>query len=183
MSDGQKKHQEGELASSLSSKIDNAISRFGEGLSWLNLVLVLVILLQVILRYVFGMGQIFLEEAQWHLYAVLVMCGISYGVATDSHIRMDLLHRNFSPLKREWVEVFGLIFFVIPFALVLTLKGIDLVDGSWRVNEGSPSPEGLPWRWAIKSVLPFSMFLYLLAAVSRLIRSLSAIYKIRQSTR
>lgn len=164
----------------LSRVVDKIIIRLGEGIAWLNLVLVFVILTQVILRYVFGMGQIFLEETQWHLYAVLVMFGVSYGTSTDSHIRMDLLHRNYSERKREWVELFGLVFFLIPFTLILMLKGIDLVESSWRVNEGSPSPGGLPWRWAIKAVLPVSMFLYFVAAVSRIIRSVAVLLRIKR---
>jgi TRAP-type mannitol/chloroaromatic compound transport system permease small subunit len=151
--------------------VDNFIRAIGHGISWLSIVLIVVILLQIILRYVFGMGQIFLEEAQWHLYAVVVMFGVSYGVVEDTHIRMDLIYGGLSHRKKEWIEIFAQVFFVMPFAMILFLKGVDLVGAAWRVNEGSASPGGIPWRWAIKSVLPISMAFYFLAAVSRTVRA------------
>lgn len=159
----------------LANTIDSFILSIGNAISWLNVVLVLVILAQVILRYVFGLGQIFLEEAQWHLYAVLVMFGIAYGVVDNAHIRMDLIYSSRSERTKEWIEIFGQLFFVMPLSLILFLKGIDLVESAWRVNEGSPSPGGLPWRWAIKAVLPASMLLYLLASITRTIRSITHI--------
>ena len=160
----------------LSSTIDAFILWLGNAISWLNVVLVLVILAQVVLRYVFGLGQIFLEEAQWHLYAILVMFGIAYGVVDNAHIRMDLIYSNRSAKTKEWIELFGQVFFVMPFALILFIKGVDLVESAWRVNEGSPSPGGLPWRWAIKAVLPAAMLMYLLASISRSIRSIIYIF-------
>jgi TRAP-type mannitol/chloroaromatic compound transport system permease small subunit len=122
------------------------------------------------------MGRIFLEEAQWHLYAVLVMFGIAYGVVDNAHIRMDLIYAGRSRKTKEWIELIGQICFVMPFALIVFLKGVDLFESSWRVGEGSPSPGGLPWRWAIKAVLPVSMIFYLLASISRSTRSLLIIF-------
>jgi len=160
----------------ISRVIDDFILSVGRYVCWLNVVLILVILAQVVLRYGFGRGQIILEEAQWHLYAILVMFGISYGVVTDAHIRMDLVYSSRSPKTKEWIEVFAQLLFVLPLSLILLLKGIELVENAWRVNEGSASPGGLPWRWAIKAVLPASMFLYAIASCSRLIRSFTIIF-------
>ena len=122
------------------------------------------------------------RSAQWHLYAIVVMFGIPYGVVENSHIRMDLIYGGLSDRKKEWIEIFAQILFVMPFALILFLKGIDLVESAWRVNEGSASPGGLPWRWAIKSVLPTAMALYFLASVSRTVRAFYNlfIYKIKE---
>ena len=160
----------------ISRVVDGFIQAVGNYVCWLNVVLILVILVQVTLRYGFGQGQIILEEAQWHLYAIVVMFGISYGVVTDAHIRMDLVYNSRSPKTKEWIDVFGQLFFVLPLSVILLLKGVELVESAWRVNEGSPSPGGLPWRWAIKAVLPASMFLYMIASCSRVIRSFSIIF-------
>ena len=160
----------------ISRVIDDFILAVGRYVCWLNVVLILVILAQVVLRYGFGRGQIILEELQWHLYAIGVMFAISYGVVTDAHIRMDLIYANRSQKTKEWIEVFAQLFFVLPLAVILFLKGLELVESAWRVNESSSSPGGLPWRWAIKAVLPASMFLYAIASCSRLIRSFAIIF-------
>jgi len=164
-------------AQKISRFIDATITVTGKWVSWLNVILILVILLQVVLRYGFGQGQVFLEEAQWYLYAIVVMFGISYGVTTNAHIRMDLVYARLSPRTQEWIEVLGQLFFVLPFALIFFIKGLDFVESSWRVNEGSPSPGGLPWRWAIKAALPASMLLYTFASFSRIIRGILTLLK------
>ncbi|MBD3667476.1 MAG: TRAP transporter small permease subunit, partial [Kangiella sp.] len=93
------------------------------------------------------------------------------------HIRLDLLHRNFSPRKKEWVELLGHIFLVWPLIFVLFTHGLDFVETSYRVSERSDSPLGLPYRWAIKSVLPISMFLLAVASFSRVLRAFLFIVK------
>lgn len=157
--------------------IDGLVESIGKVTAWLNVALVLVILVQVIMRYGFGKGMVPLEEMQWHLYAVLIMIGLSYDVAVDGHIRLDVLHRKFSPKTKEWVDVLGSLFLLLPMVVVLFIHGLDFVATSIRINESSDSPLGLPYRWIIKSFVPISMFLLGLAACSRVIRGLSNIFR------
>ncbi len=157
--------------------LDRFVLRIGQTIAWLNVATVLVIVIQVILRYVFGKGMVSLEELQWHLYAVCVMFGISYGIVTDSHIRLDLAHRKFSPRGKEWVEFLGILFLLLPLVVVLFIHGLDFVQSSYHLNESSDSPLGLPYRWIIKSVIPVSMALVGVAAVSRMIRAAALLFK------
>ncbi len=152
--------------------IDRLILRIGRLAAWLNLLLVGVILLQVVLRYVFHSGQVALEELMWHLYATAFMLGLSYALVTDQHVRVDLLHERLSPRGRAWVEVFGILFLLLPFAWVVFDHSLDWLAASFRANESSENPTGLPYRWLIKSVVPISFGLLLLAALSRLWRQL-----------
>ena len=89
----------------LSAGIDRFVGRSGEILSWIWLVLLAVIVVNVTLRYVFGSGRIELEEAQWHLYAVGFLGAIAYCVQADSHIRVDVLHERFSPRMQAWIDL------------------------------------------------------------------------------
>lgn len=152
--------------------IDRLLIRLGHAAAWLNLLLVLVILLQVVLRYVFHNGQVALEELMWHLYATAFMLGLSFALVSDQHVRVDLVHDRLSPRSRAWVEVFGIAFLLLPFAWVVFDHSLDWLAASYRVNESSENPTGLPYRWLIKSVIPLSFGLLLLAAVSRLLRQL-----------
>lgn len=157
--------------------IDGFIRRIGQAIAWLNFLLIFNILLQVILRYAFGKGMVWLEELQWHLYGACIMFGISYGITEDAHIRLDLFHQRFSPRKKELIELFGILFLLLPLVIILFVHGLDFVESSWRVSERSESPLGLPARWLIKSVLPISMFLIILASVSRMVRSVTIIFQ------
>jgi TRAP-type mannitol/chloroaromatic compound transport system permease small subunit len=150
--------------------IDTIIRGIGHVIMWTNLVLIAVIILQVILRYGFGRGLVILEELQWHLYALGIMFGASYALTLDSHIRVDIVHARLSEKWRYRWDLFGIIFLLLPFAIVIFHQSLDFVQESWRVNERSDAPLGLPWRWAIKSVIPISFGLLIAATVGRAVR-------------
>lgn len=152
--------------------IDRFIRGIGQVVCWANAVLIVAIIVQVALRYGFGAGQVMLEELQWHLYAFAVMMSVSYAQATNSHIRVDVIAARLSPRMLSFWEIFGILVFVLPFVTVVFIHSLDFVAEAWRVNERSDAPLGLPWRWAIKSVIPASFALLGLAALTRLVREL-----------
>jgi TRAP-type mannitol/chloroaromatic compound transport system permease small subunit len=113
---------------------------------------------------------------QWHFYGTAIMFAISYCIVEDSHIRLDLFHRKFSPKKKEIVEVIGIISMLLPLYIILFVHGLGFVESALRVHERSASPLGLPYRWIIKSMVPLSMFMVIAAASSRLVRSIAIIF-------
>ena len=154
----------------LSSSIDRVLIAIGNAASWLWLVLLLVIVANVLLRYAFSEGRIELEELQWHLYSAGFLLGLSYAYQADTHIRVDILHENFSDSTKAWVELYAIVLFVLPFVALIVIYAIPFVMTSFALSESSPSPGGLPMRWLIKSLLPIGFALLGLAALSRLHR-------------
>lgn len=154
----------------LSASLDKVVMGTGHVVMWANGLLIFVIILQVILRYGFSHGLVVLEELQWHLYAVGIMFGASYAVTQDSHIRVDIVHARLSKKWQNRWDLFGIIFLLLPFAIIIFHQSLDFVYESWRVNERSDAPMGLPFRWLIKSVIPASFGLLILAVVSRALR-------------
>ncbi len=152
-------------------RLDRFITWTGEKTAWLIAVLIVVILFQVILRYMFHKSYVFIEEIQWHLYAVVIMMGLSYSFTKDSHIRLDILHANFSKPKKEIIDIIGTLFFLWPVIIIFILHSFDFVGESFRVGERSEAPMGLPFRWAIKSIIPIGFFFLFLGSVARLIRA------------
>ena len=155
--------------------IDVVIRSIGHFVMWTNIILIFVIILQVILRYGFGHGLVLLEELQWHLYALGIMFGASYAMMMDSHIRVDIVHARLSGKWRNRWDLFGIVFLLLPFAIVVFHQSLDFVYESWRVNERSDAPLGLPWRWAIKAVIPISFALLIAATFSRAVRIIAAL--------
>ncbi len=137
---------------------------------WTNGLLIIVIIVQVFLRYGLGTGKVYLEELQWHLYAVGIMFGTSYAVTLNSHIRVDIVHANMSDKWRSRWELFGIFFLLLPFAVMVFHHSLDFVWEAIRLNERSDAPSGLPFRWIIKSVIPLSFALLVTAVISRAIR-------------
>lgn len=155
-----------------SDAVDRFILRIGRFLSWANGLLIFVIVLQVFLRYGLGRGLVALEELQWHLYSLAFMFGLSYALVTNAHVRVDLISSFLSERTREWIEILGIVFLLMPFIGVVILYGLEFWQASWVHGERSLAPMGLPYRWIIKAVIPLSFALFGLAALSRLIKAI-----------
>ena len=159
--------------------LNRLIKRVVEAVAWLNVVLIIVILATVILRYGFhrnglllGWGLVPMEELEWHLYSVPFMFGLAYAITNDSHIRIDIVHMNLSKRLQHYFEIFGIVFLLMPFLLIMLDFSFDYAVYSFAHNESSQSPSGLPHRWIVKSVIPLSVSLMVIAALARLIQEL-----------
>jgi TRAP-type mannitol/chloroaromatic compound transport system permease small subunit len=160
-----------ETNSKFGAAMDKFVQSIGRWCSWLNVALIFVIILQVVLRYVFGKGLVVLEEVQWHLYCVGVVFGMSYCQSVDSHIRLDIAYEKMSPRTKEWVEILGILFLVMPMIYIIFFHGVDFFWEAVKVNERSDAPLGLCCRWLPKSLIPISMFLMFLSALARLAKA------------
>lgn len=156
----------------LCDSLEAFVERIGRIAMWANGLLVLVIIGQVILRYGFSHGLVALEELEWHLFAVGIMTGVSYAMVKDVHIRVDIVHSRLSNKTRIIFELFGIICLLLPFLFVVFHQSLDFVYEAWRLSERSPAPMGLPYRWAIKSLIPFGFGLMILVAVSKMTKLL-----------
>ena len=159
-----------------SRRIDAAVRRVGEAASWLWAVLLVVVVLNVVLRYAFGEGRIELEEIQWHLYAAGFLVALGYTVESDDHIRVDFLRARLSPRMRAWVELYGILLLLLPFVALVLVNAVPFVASSWQQAEVSIAPGGLPFRWAIKAMIPVGFAFLLLAVVARLLRVASFLF-------
>ncbi len=149
--------------------LDTSVKAVGHVVMWANVLLMAAIFTQVSLRYLFSQNYPKLDEIQWHFYGIVTMIGISYALITDSHVRVDVLHMQLSRRAQRVIEVIGILTLLTPFIYLMIDQGYDYFYESFRVNERSDSPTGLPARWAFKAVIPISFVLLALAALARLI--------------
>ncbi len=154
------------------AKLNKFVEKTGRYAAALNVFLIAAIIVQVILRYVFGMGLVQLEELQWHLYAVNVVFGMSYCQSVDSHIRLDLAYEKLSQRTREKIEILGIVILLLPLIYVIFYHSIDFLWEAIRTGERSDSPMGLCCRWIPKSLIPVSMLLMFTSSVARIIKGL-----------
>jgi TRAP-type mannitol/chloroaromatic compound transport system permease small subunit len=150
--------------------LNNVIETIGRWCSALNVVLIAAIIIQVVLRYAFGLGLVQLEELQWHLYAVNVIFGMAYCLSMDSHIRLDLVHAKLSQRTREWIEILGIIILLMPLIYVIFIHSIDFLWEAIRTNERSDSPVGLCCRWIPKGLIPIAMVMLFASATARVVK-------------
>lgn len=151
--------------------LERMIERMGHWLGVIWLVLMLVIVLNVVSRYVFHQGFIQLEELQWHLYATGFLLGLSFAVTRDVHVRVDVFRERWSDTTRAWIELYGIVLLLLPFIALVLFAAWPFVAYSFQTSEISQAPGGLPFRWMIKSMLPLAFFLLAIASTARLVRA------------
>ena len=156
--------------------INGIVRRIVESVAWINVVLVLLILLTVVLRYGFHRNQLWLdfplvpmEELMWHLYSVPVMFGLAYAITNDSHIRIDIVRTHMSKRLQHIFEILGIVLLLLPCLVILLDFSFDYAVYAYTHHESSQSTMGLPHRWILKSVIPISMLLMIIASIARLI--------------
>lgn len=157
--------------------IEKIIDKIGTLVSWFWVFAIGAILYAVISRYVFAQGTVMVEEVQWHLAGAAWLIGLSYTAVHDDHVRVDVLHDRFSVTTQAWIECLGITFLLLPFLVFSLGELLPYALASFEQGETSQSPNGLPMRWLIKSVLPLAFFLLILASLARLSRASALVLK------
>ncbi|MEZ5786590.1 MAG: TRAP transporter small permease subunit [Xanthobacteraceae bacterium] len=165
----------------LSRVLDGIVRRIGEWSSWIWTLLMLLIVIQVVQRYVIGLGSIQMEEIQWHLYAIGFMLGLGLTEMRERHVRIDVLAELFPVRVRLWIEIVGILVFLLPFCIFVIWWSIPYVIESWEAGEVSAAPGGLPYRYLLKGVITIAFILLAMTAVSRLSRVWAALWGARRS--
>jgi TRAP-type mannitol/chloroaromatic compound transport system permease small subunit len=160
----------------ISRATDRLIGWFGEIASALWTVLVLVIVAQVVARYLFNAGSIMMEELQWHLYAIGFMLGLSFTEVHERNVRIDVLAESFSLRTRLWIELLGICLLLLTFASFVVWFSVPFFISSWELGEVSAAPGGLPYRWFLKSFLVTAFVLLALGGLGRLTRVWAALF-------
>ncbi len=121
------------------------------------------------LRYGLSWGSNAWVEIQWYLFGAAVMLGASYTLLRNEHVRVDLVYGALGHRARLWVDVFGILVFLLPATtLLLWMTWPFFLESAWR-NEGSPNPGGL-LRWPAKLLLPLGFLLLTLQGLSELVK-------------
>ncbi len=146
--------------SGLRARIERFTDLTGRATSWLVLVIVVLMATNVLLRYLFSYGSVWAQELEWHLLAPLILFGMSYALLHGEHVRVDVLYANFSPRKKLYVDLLSAVL-SMAISLVIIALSVKYVQQSWVVGEQSADPGGLPYRWALKALIPLG-FLFLI---------------------
>ncbi|MCF6268743.1 MAG: TRAP transporter small permease subunit [Melioribacteraceae bacterium] len=162
--------------------IDKTNATIGKYTSWLTTALVLVVVFDVVTRYVFNESSVAIQELEWHLFAILFLMGAAFTLQNDNHVRVDLFYSKFGVKQKAWLNIAGTIVFLIPFTLLIIYASHNYVLNSFALNESSPDPGGLPARYILKAFIPISFTLLLLQSFSLLFKSILEIKNGKEKT-
>ena len=155
----------------------------GNAIAWLTIPMVLVTFAIVILRYVFALGWIWMQESVVWMHAAVFMLASAYTLGRDEHVRVDIFYRGMTRARKAWVDLCGTLLFLLPVSTFLIVTSVDYVAVSWAIREGSRDAGGLPFPFVplLKSVIPVSFALVVLQGVAIAIDSLIALLPQRRA--
>jgi TRAP-type mannitol/chloroaromatic compound transport system permease small subunit len=149
----------------------------GRLFSWMTLFMVLVTFVIVVLRYWLDSGYIWLQESLTWMHACVFMLGAAYTLQCEEHVRVDIFYREMSERRRAWVNLLGVLLFLLPLCVFLAVSGVDYAAASWRLREASQNSGGLPYPAVplLKSVLVVMPVLLILQGLAMMLRAIRTI--------
>lgn len=156
-------------AARVAAGIEALIDAVGRLTLWLALAMISLVAINVLLRYSLSLGSVWAQELEWHLLAAMIMLGMSHALQRGEYVRVDLFYGRFGPVTKWWVDLVSLLL-LLAIAVILCKLSVPYVAQAWAIGERSNDPGGIPWRWAVKSLIPIGFALIALHAVAATIR-------------
>lgn len=108
-------------------------------------------------------------EIQWYLFAATVMLGAPVVLKLNEHVRVDLIYGKLKGHGPVYVDLFGLLCFLLPVMAIIAWLSWPLFVGMLRSGEMSPNSGGLI-RWPAMMLLPLGFALMFLQGISEVIK-------------
>ncbi len=156
----------------LSRLIDRFSEFVGRWLAWLVLFAVLISAANAVSRKAFNISSNAFLEIQWYLFAAVFLLAAGYTLLRQEHVKIDVVSGRFSKRTQIWIEIVGIVCFLLPFTVVITKLVLPLVINAFVTNEMSSNAGGLI-RWPVFAMLPLGLMLLALQAVSELIKRIA----------
>jgi TRAP-type mannitol/chloroaromatic compound transport system permease small subunit len=157
---------------SLSRGIDELNERVGKAMTWLILIVVVISAGNAVVRYAADWSSNSLLEVQWYLFSAVFLLSAGYVLKRNEHIRIDIIAGRLSPRAQNWIDVFGILVFLLPMALMTMTLSWPVFTNAWTSNEMSANPGGLI-RWPVRLLMPIGFFLLTLQGIAELIKRIA----------
>ena len=152
--------------------LDGLSEHTGRLLSWLTTLMMLITCCVVLLRYLFSINYIAMQESVTYLHGMVFLLTVAYALKNEAHVRVDIFYRNYSASTQAWVNGVGSLIFLLPFSLFIVAISWDFAAKSWSILEGSPNADGIPAYFLLKALIPVSGSLLGLQGIAEVLRNL-----------
>lgn len=152
--------------------IDAINEAVGQAMAWLMVPMVLIAFAVVVMRYVLGVGYVWMQESYIWMHSTIFMLAAGYNLLHEVHVRIDLFRHRMSERAQAIVDIVGSLFFLMPTLAIVYVYSYTPILISWRIYEKSPAPGGLPGVFLHKSVVIMFCLLLGLQGLSLIIRSI-----------
>ncbi len=155
--------------------IERLTGAVGRAAAWCALLVVLLQLAVVLLRYLVGIGSVWLHESVFYAHAALFMLAAAWTLAENGHVRVDIFYADATPRRKALLDLAGALVFLIPFALALLLLSLPYAARSWAILERSREVSGLPAVFLPKTLIPLFALLMILQGIAQAMRAIEVL--------
>ena len=159
----------------LIQKINLINTYLGKKFSWLLLFMVLITCIIVVLRYVFSIGFIWMQELVRYFYASVFLICAAHTMVDDEHVRVDIIYSRLNNKNKAVINLLGNLFFLIPVCVTIFYFSFYYVINSWMQFEGSLEERGLHAVFILKSFIWLFAIMLFFQAVSGILTSIKII--------
>ena len=156
----------------VSRGIDRLTEAVFKAVMWLILVAVLVSAANAIVRKVFSMSSNSWLELQWYLFGAAFMGAAAYTLQQNEHIRIDIYYGTRTRRTQHWIDLFGHVFFLLPFVLIMSYMLIPYAYNAWRIGQISTNSGGLI-IWPARALLAAGFLLLVAQAFSEIVKKIA----------
>ena len=156
----------------LSRAVDRLNEFIGKWISWLILVAILVSAVNAVIRKTFNMSSNAWLELQWYLFGAAFLLAAAYTLRQNEHIRIDILYGMWSRRVQHWIDLFGHVFFLMPFVTLMIFYFVPYVSLSYRIGEVSTNSGGLI-LWPAKLLLLVGFVQLGIQGISEIIKKIA----------
>ena len=153
----------------LSGGIDAFVDGVGRVVAWICIAQVVLVANNVILRYLFRIGPVSLQELEWHMMSPIALIGMCYALRWDDHVKVDIFYDGFRERTKQLVNIATAVVTIVMSLLIVDLA-TDFVGRAYAVDEGSPDPGGLPHRWLLRAFIPIGFIILAMQSFGNLLK-------------
>jgi TRAP-type mannitol/chloroaromatic compound transport system permease small subunit len=150
--------------------IDGISTWVGKAASWLIILLMTVVCVEVFKRYIMNMPTAWIFDADNIIYGTLFMLCGAYTLAQNAHVRGDFLYSSMRPRVQAGLDLTLYIIFFFPGIAALIYAGADYAGDSWRIAEHSNVTANGPPVYHFKTVIPIAGALVMLQGIAEVVR-------------
>jgi TRAP-type mannitol/chloroaromatic compound transport system permease small subunit len=156
----------------LEAFIGKTVDLVGYGLAAILILMVLNVAFDVMMRYLFRASSVGMQEMEWHLFSLVILFGVGFGLRHEGHVRVDFIYDRLGENKQALINILGTLFMLLPLAIFILAGSFGYVNDAYISGEISEDPGGLHYRWIIKSMIPLSFAFLLLSATGYVLKNI-----------
>ncbi len=155
-----------------SRAVDRLSEVVGKTVMWLILIVVVISAGNAVTRYTIDWSSNALLEIQWYMFSAIFLLMAGYVLKRNEHIRIDVITGRLSARTQNWIDVFGIVVFLLPMVILVMTLSWPVFTNAWVSGENSPNPGGLV-RWPVRLLMPVGFFLLLLQGLAELVKRIA----------